>query len=173
MFFAPGVYMILAEAFFKVNEKREIVVSKTGQNWQMLLPMAYHYKCGYLDEILYKYVVHRGSHSRSARDYSAEIERFMHHENLLNQLVDDICGDDCQYFRQLIREKYSHIRLKLAWKYNKKDALMQEYRYLESIDRLSDSDKKYYKYCKNKVICYGYQLCRYMWHLYQRLVRRN
>ncbi|MDE6024409.1 MAG: glycosyltransferase [Lachnospiraceae bacterium] len=173
VFFAPGLYMISADAFFKVNSKKEIIVSKTGQNWQMLLPMAYHYKCGYIDEILYKYVVHRGSHSRSARDYASEIERFSHHENLLNQLMDDICKDDCSYFKGLIKEKYSHIRLKLAWKYNKKDALKKEYTYLESIGKLNELDKKYYRYCKSKVVCGAYQLCRRLWHLYQGLVRRN
>jgi len=57
-------YMVDTKAFFDVV-KLPIFRGEGGQNWQILLPMAHKYKCGYIDDILAKYVVRKNSHSHS------------------------------------------------------------------------------------------------------------
>ena len=45
-------YMIRTSAFDKINPDREICISEQGQNIQMLLPISFHLKCGYIKEPL-------------------------------------------------------------------------------------------------------------------------
>jgi glycosyltransferase involved in cell wall biosynthesis len=59
-------YMMNTEKFMSVIENKSIWCNdhgKSGQNWQMLLPMAYNYKCGYLRETLAIYVERKNSHT--------------------------------------------------------------------------------------------------------------
>ena len=55
--FEPIATCIRSSAFLKINPGRNIYKGTLGQNWQILLPMAYHYKCGYIDKSLAKYVL--------------------------------------------------------------------------------------------------------------------
>lgn len=51
-YFAPAGYMARTSAFLKVNPERHIFPSKGGQNYQMLLPLAFYYSCGF-DNVRY------------------------------------------------------------------------------------------------------------------------
>ncbi len=62
-----GCYMITRELFLKCYPDRDIFESRTGQNWQVLVPAASYSQCGYLDESLYAVYEHGDSHSRSIR----------------------------------------------------------------------------------------------------------
>ncbi|RGX96939.1 glycosyltransferase family 2 protein [Blautia sp. OF03-15BH] len=73
--FTPGVIMVRADALKRAIPNLSIYESREGQNWQLMLPLAYSLKYGYLDEILFKYVVHNGSHSHMKRLYERQIER--------------------------------------------------------------------------------------------------
>ena len=55
-------YMIRTSAFDKINPDREICISEQGQNIQMLLPISFHFKCGYIKEPLYGRVRWKDSH---------------------------------------------------------------------------------------------------------------
>lgn len=60
----PCGYMFKMEAFLNVNPNKEIFPSRYGQNIQMLMPIAYKYKCGHLKENLYGRVDREGSLSK-------------------------------------------------------------------------------------------------------------
>ena len=47
-----------------INIMEKIYESKGGQNQQMLIPVAYKYICGYIDEPLFNCLVRNDSHSR-------------------------------------------------------------------------------------------------------------
>lgn len=57
-------YMIDTKAFFAVV-KLPLYTNRGGQNWQILLPMAYHYKCGYIEEVLAACIERNQSHHRA------------------------------------------------------------------------------------------------------------
>ena len=57
------------KALFDVLKNKSIYESKSGQNWQLLLPMSYFYQWGYINEILSIYVIHKNSHSHSNKAY--------------------------------------------------------------------------------------------------------
>ena len=70
-----GTYMIRMSCFDAINPERKIVIGHGGQNYQMLLPMAYHFPCGFVDEPLYGVVVHEDSHSQKTRTYQEAKDR--------------------------------------------------------------------------------------------------
>ena len=63
-YFAPVCYMVRSSYFLLTNPSRTIYIRKdAGQNWQMLLPIAAKYECGYLAESLCGYLLRENSHS--------------------------------------------------------------------------------------------------------------
>lgn len=64
-YFCPGCYMLRTSAFLQVNPDRIVYPSRFGQNIQLVAPVAYRYRCGYLDDPLYCYVVYENSMSRN------------------------------------------------------------------------------------------------------------
>ena len=96
-----GCYMVRTESFFKVCPDRRIESSPMGQNFQMLLPVAYFFRCGYIDEKLYGVVLHDDSHSRSFRTPGQILERLADFERLIDEIY-ACCGITD---RKLIRAK--------------------------------------------------------------------
>ena len=72
---------------------RHINESRIGQNYQILLPVAYHEKK--LDTLIKHYIsifYIKNSHSnKDNNNYEKTIRRFQEHENTLYDLVKDIC----------------------------------------------------------------------------------
>lgn len=86
-----GCYMVRTAAFLKTCPERKIENSPVGQNFQMLLPVAYFFRCGYIDEKLYGVVLHDDSHSRSFRTPRQIWERSVEFERLIDAIYDR-CG---------------------------------------------------------------------------------
>ena len=61
-------YMADTQAFRAVV-RLPFYENRGGQNWQILLPMAYHYKCGYIDDVLATCIERRESHSHKSDMY--------------------------------------------------------------------------------------------------------
>lgn len=61
-----GTYMVRTEILFWRYPKRNIAASRFGQNFQILLPVAYGQKFGYIDEPLMEYRLQPESHSQSS-----------------------------------------------------------------------------------------------------------
>lgn len=73
--FTPGSIMVRSSSLLKAIPALHIYESREGQNWQMLLPLSYTCRYGYIDEVLFKYVIHSDSHSHTQRSYEEEIQR--------------------------------------------------------------------------------------------------
>lgn len=65
--FQPGCFMIRTASFYKANPDGYIFETRVGQDIQLLLPVLYFYKCGYIDDKLYIYIRHSGSALARAR----------------------------------------------------------------------------------------------------------
>ena len=85
--FTPAAYLTRTTALFKAIPQRHIFESREGQNWQLLLPLAYTTTYGYIDKPLYLYVVREKSHSRKHRDYRDQVWRFNGFAELQSQTV--------------------------------------------------------------------------------------
>ncbi len=83
----PGVFMLRTQLLFDRLEARKIYFNKeAGQNYQLLLPVAYDNKCGFIDDILYNYYVREDSHSHCV-DYNRAYQRTYVREKLLDNVL--------------------------------------------------------------------------------------
>lgn len=73
--FCPCTYMARSEILKKAIPNLSIYESKEGQNWQLLLPLAWTSECGYITTPLYYYVERKQSHSHMKRNYDSQIQR--------------------------------------------------------------------------------------------------
>ena len=71
----PGVHMIRASCFLRANPQRYIYPSREGQNWQILLPVYYHYPRYFLKEPLFDYLYFPNSHGHMKRTYQQAVDR--------------------------------------------------------------------------------------------------
>lgn len=69
----PICHMVRTEAFWYCHPDRKIYDSRHGQNIQMLLPIYYFFKRGFIDEVLCHYLVLEGSLSRSADTFQKKL----------------------------------------------------------------------------------------------------
>lgn len=86
----PGIFMVRMEHFDKCIKDREICISRIGQNLQLILPITYNVKCGYLNEVVYKYRIREDSHYHSVKGLNELIERAMKAKKLKFEILDKI-----------------------------------------------------------------------------------
>lgn len=83
----PGVFMIRTDLLFEKIIDRNIYFNpEAGQNYQLLLPVSYDHKCGFIDEVLYKYYIRKDSHSHNT-SLEQEYQRTYVREILLNNVL--------------------------------------------------------------------------------------
>jgi glycosyltransferase involved in cell wall biosynthesis len=83
----PGVFMIRSQLLFCRLVDREIHYNpEAGQNYQLLLPVAYFEKCGFIHEVLYNYYVRKDSHSHDV-DYERSFYRTYVREEFCNKIL--------------------------------------------------------------------------------------
>ena len=126
MIWPPVNYMIRMEAFEKVNPLREIYVEKNaGQNWQMLLPILYEYKCKTINTYLSNVLVRSSSHSRGQyKTYEQQVSKFDSYRNtILNTLnkIKTMKKKKREKYQRINKKNYKLNQLELAIKFDQKD----------------------------------------------------
>lgn len=104
-----GIYMMRFEKYKENNTNLYIYPGREGQNWQLLLPILYKNKCGFLDEIVYNYVVRDNSHSHTKRTLEQLIKRIEGYKKTLFETL-KILNIEERYHNELvskIEEKYN------------------------------------------------------------------
>ena len=152
VWFAPGCFMIRADNFLEVNPMREIYEGRGGQNWQMLLPLMYKYKCGYIDEELYIYIIRENSHSHDIEGFEQEYKRCMEHEKILINCIKNIDMNESErekYFK-IINEKYVRRNFLLSVDYNKKELAEELYKVIKKKYKVSKYE--YLQYLSSRSI---------------------
>lgn len=112
-----GCYMLRAEKFFEIYDKRHIPEYHVGQNYQMLLPFMFLHKCPTIPEKLYGVCVREGSHSRKNLTYEEEKQKDQEYEDMIDEIA-DICHIDDEASKK--RMTY--------WKLKRRYALAVKYR---------------------------------------------
>lgn len=155
IYFAPAGYMMRSSCFLNTVPDREIYISECGQNWQMLLPVAYKYKFGFIDEVLFDYVVRTNSHSRKEKNYSSNIKKTYIHEDCLVQTINKIKLDSKEKERLLfeVKIKYIRKRLNISYQYDELKKCKEYYDELQLINAATANDSKiiffaHHRFCK-------------------------
>lgn len=125
-----GCYMVRRSLFDSIYPEHQILDSRCGQNWQILVPAASNTKCGYINEELYIVYENINSHSRKIKTKEENIKRWddftyilldaIEHSNCDKQkykrMVNAACAREQLYYaiyykdKQLMREKFSNLK---------------------------------------------------------------
>ena len=148
-----GCYMIRTSLFLNVNKTRSIYCGNSGQNWQIVLPVAYKYKCGYIDEILYTYITRETSHSRNLKKLDDLIKRSHEHEKTLIETLIRIDMDDCELkkYMDIVEEKYLRQRFIIGYNYDNKEIINKNYYALLDKYNITQEEKIMYLLKKSKI----------------------
>lgn len=86
----PGIWIVNTKYFDSCVKDRKIYLSRAGQNWQLILPIAYSSKCGYLNKVVYNYRIVDNSHSHSVKKLNDLLRRCDEHEDILIHVINKI-----------------------------------------------------------------------------------
>ncbi len=133
VYFAPICYMMRFSAFKRANPLLSLCDSKAGQNYQMMLPLLYKGKCGYIDECLCCYMVYKNSHSHSYDfhlNYASRVKRIEYKYECVRETLRHmfITKDDLFEYETLATQKMLAEKCLAAFDFG----LKKEYRALRS-----------------------------------------
>lgn len=136
--FCSGCHMVRVSALKSVNPDLEIYEAKRGQNFQMLLPMVYKYKFGYIDKCLYYYVIYANSMSRGDTTYEKTLDRIEGINTIITETLKriDFQGNDKEYYTQLAGQRYIFKRAECALMFNRFEEFEEFYKQLTDKEML-------------------------------------
>lgn len=172
VYFAPGGYMVRTSAFLDVKPNRHIYERrKGGQDWQILLPLAYKYLCGYLQEVLFYYVVRGSSHSRLDKDLEGLLYKTFVHEDTIKTVIEEMNIPENDYYQNIITIKYIRKRLFLAYSFRKQDMLKEQYKLLQQNNAVDRQSAIYYYCGRNRLLDCGNKLIILLLRIFRKLKR--
>ena len=109
-------YLARTDVLKEVIPQTGIYESRSGQNWQLLLPLAYTSKCLFINEPLASYVVRTSSHSHSIVSPQQRLQRTYDLEDILKNVISgmDLCSEERIRIESFIEAKYLSQRYRLA-----------------------------------------------------------
>ena len=119
-----NVWLVRREIFFKAHPTKKIFPSKQGQNWQLLLPLAYRYKYGYINEPLCTCVVRKNSHSRKFKTLQQMVNRHMEFVELLTATIKQINPPNEQELLNFVWARFMHKNLILGINYGDSNLIL-------------------------------------------------
>ncbi len=141
VYFSPGGYMVRSSALLDVIPSREIFCGRGGQNVQILLPVLYKYKCGYLDEILNTYIIRSDSHSHQINTSEKEIQQNRLFQTILLETLKRLGEDVFEEYELRIRDHYGHVIYGNAIDSGNKELIREGYLRLKRDSSLTIKDK--------------------------------
>lgn len=130
--------MIRWEDYLKANPQKYIYKTYFGQNIQMLLPMAYNYKCGFIDEALYIYIIYNDSHSRLNGNitYERSMEYSKNVEKIMLSTMEHIGVKNKNDYRK-VQNDFCIRRLRIAYKTGNREDQKKEYNNIKGKRKLN------------------------------------
>lgn len=150
-FVCCGCYMIKSELFFEIYPRRHIPEYPVGQNFQMLLPYMYRYRCPTIREPLYGVCVRGNSHSRRELTREEEERKYRDYESLVDEIA-EICG---------LRDTESRRRI-VCWKARRRYIISMKY------GRINQAVHALYLLCKNRGLTKD-QLSETFWGIWNKV----
>lgn len=126
---ACASYMVRSELFLESYPNRSIYESRSGQNYQMLLPIASKSKCGFIDKHLCNILVRKDSHSRQSQSLEDRILRTYDVENIILSTF-PYCDRRYEKYVDQLKNYYTRKRFNYAVKYNNIALLNEQYKIL-------------------------------------------
>lgn len=130
-YFCAGAYMVRFSALRELTGLHIYTEKDAGQNWQLYLPVLYSYRCLTIKEPLYCVLNRSSSHSRGQyAGYAGLIKRYDSYAATLQGTLDllkNMPDNIRQKYKQMVKEKYLRLKMKVAFDYNKRDDYFRYY----------------------------------------------
>jgi len=122
--YTPGFTMLKTSVLFHEIDNRTIYTGSVeknyfGQNWQLLLPVFYNYKCITIDKYLFNIYVNENSDSRKNYSYEEQLEK--------NQMYCDALESVLKGIKNMSNKRKIDLIHKTKNKYNKNELLIHFY----------------------------------------------
>lgn len=141
-----GTYMVRTSILFEAYPDRNIDPSRLGQNFQILLPVAYGRKFGYIDEPLMEYRIQSESHSQAIgadAQYEKECRNSAGwreiYSGILHWLV--VNPEERQYYHRAYDSSYYRAAVTRAISHHRTADAEQNYRLLKETGYLTMEDR--------------------------------
>ena len=150
VFWSPISYMVRSSMFLDALPSKSIYAGHSGQNIQMLLPIAYYFPLAQIDLLLGYYFERDSSHSHkkcSEKEiYYQAIDREV---TLLNTISNiNMTVEEKNRFLIFIRDQYAQKRFNLAFNTDNRTIIKREYKNLKKNSKVSRGARNaYYEKC--------------------------
>lgn len=123
-FFTPGAYMVKFDKLKELTNLQIYTEKNAGQNWQLLLPVLYSYRCLTIKEVLYNVLERAASHSRGMyTGYDRTVLKLDSYEATLHGTINRITAMseiDKEDYNFRVSCKYLHEKMDLAFTFGKR-----------------------------------------------------
>jgi glycosyltransferase involved in cell wall biosynthesis len=144
-YYCPGAYMVKINALRNSTELPIYQSRNAGQNWQLMLPVLYHYCCKTILKPLYNVTERLTSHSRGQfTGYDKILLKIEAYEQTILNTLNRIKGmpsDRLTRYSEAISLKYCHEKFRLAIAFDKAAEAQQFYDKLKSTGRVSGKER--------------------------------
>lgn len=137
MFMTPGGYMVRSTIVDSTIPDREIFTGRGGQNAQILLPISWYGKLGYMDDILYKYYVRSDSHSHSVKIGEDTVRQLDYYEKILVATLKKIPAPEMDSYIERLRKHYAVLKFGNAIDTKNCDIIRHNYKNLKKYNNPS------------------------------------
>lgn len=140
-----GSYMIRTSVLFKWYPEREIYTSRYGQNLQLILPVIYKNKIGFIDKPLMKYIQQEYSFTQTSNDfeiYQKEVDNLKGYTDIRHTILKYMGIENL--YKCFVDNQYYINRLNLAIVHNHKEDAKCYFKILKNSKNLSLDLKLYY-----------------------------
>lgn len=144
-----GSYMVRTSSLFKFYPEREIYTSRYGQNLQLLLPLVYRRRCGFVDKPYMRYIQQQNSLSQTSDAVLAQkrsLENAAGYRDIRVHMLRLIVQDEeqfSQYMRQIDGPYWRGV-LHIASSFKDGSLLREAYKNLKEIEAPSRYDRIIY-----------------------------
>lgn len=133
-YFCSGAYLVRLDALKSSALWPMYVEKNAGQNWQLLLPVLWNFRCLSIRKVLYSVIGRQNSHSRGQyKGYAPLSKKFSAYANTIQGTLDRILNMPTSIrdeYRNQIRQKYDFLQMRLAFRYNRAEEFFEYWRRL-------------------------------------------
>lgn len=153
----PGMYMIRGDFLRDYYSKHPFLITKFGQNLQLLMPPSYLHKAGYVDVPLLKYYVHTGSHSNPG-SYDKVITNLKGYLDIRIRILTEMQLNTSENL-DLAHQSFYEAALIVDAKYARRQEYNFHYKALKQYRSPNFQEKMEYNILNGTIWQYYYRLC--------------
>lgn len=155
-YYCSGAYMVDVNALFELTGFEIYTDKYAGQNWQIMLPILYSYRCMTILKPYYTVVCRNNSHSRGQyTGYEETHRKYMaYYKTLINTLdiIKKIPQSDKKRYVSQLKSKYNKLFFKTAVKYGKNEMVCHYYGILKADDCVKATERFFYVLSRMRIL---------------------